>query len=1369
MEYEFDYFISYSHKDNEPKDGVPGFVDEFVNKLHKSKEHQQMFGRELKIFFDKSEIHSMSDWDNRIRSSLAHSRFFVVLLSPNYFQSEYCAREFDWWMQHEMHRHVLKEGAAPMLIVKVDDIYNFDVDPIPAIPPDLQVKFPNWIKQLRQYQSGPDFDLHDLYRAKIDETLRSLCRETKDKFFKQENAGKSPINANYPGYNENFVGRRDELSFLRQSLSTKNTVAISAVSGLGGIGKTELAITYGHAFAWDYRLGRVFANCEDETSLVKVILSCGIASMYNLKLEGNDADQLTMLFNELERKIESIKQDNAEKNIEGTIGTHILLILDNVNRLELVSPEQLRRLKDYFHVIITTRESANKLSYIDTASLNKLSEDESFELLSNLRSFGIDPKEAQAAREIAKLLDGFTLAVEITGAYLRQRPRVTYQKQYEHLRDNLSKAIQTMVNQKPLLQQHQTACISVVLESTLSALSDNARNALKIAAQMSPDAVALGWLPELLGLDEDEGFEVLDELTGYNLLTPLEGEPNIARIHRLVAESLEIQKVEQKEIISKIRVKCDDLLYKDASFWYVPENSWNITPVSEYLKLTAERWNIETIEVEATCYLCWMMVSTGDILKRLGKMKEAFDEYKLYHEMYQKLANSNPDNYQIQNNFGHSCERLGSLEYAAGNISAAWNWYQMALDIAKRLHDLMPEFTEAQRNLGIMSYKFGDLEMSAGNIDAARKLYIEFMNISQALANSMPDNDQIQAEFGSSYERLGFLEQKAGNIKTAKEWYEKALKINQNLVDKNPENTNAQNDLSVAYERLGKIELSVGNIDKAREWYEKDLKIRQQLADKMPENVDMMRNLSVSYEDLGNIARAIGNTNVAWNYHQKALKIRQKLADIMPGKVEILNNLSISYGILGEMEFSAKNTNAARKWFKKCLEIRLELADKMPDDIQVLNDLNLAYSHLGDTERLAKNIDDARKWEDKALEIAQKLTNAKPDNFMAQSCLGETFNKLGDTERLAGNYDAAKKWYINCLDIIQKLAKAAPADVIIQRELSVVFFNLGDTDRRTGNTETAKDWFIKGLDISQKLADAIPEDVQIQSILSSSYRYLGAIEKAAENISAAGEWYEKLLTVCQKQADKMPKNAELKLDLLDSYVSVGYCYDKLGNMEQKAGNSDAARAWFEKLLIISQKINDIKLKNFDSEHSLCIAYMNLGNLEQTVGNIDTAREWYMKALKIHKNQIDKNPKNFKALQYLNTLYNYLGDIEVAAGNIDTAKKWYEKLLETSHIIADKMPGDAKAQQNLFISYYKLGSTYEILGEKEQAAGNIESARKWYLKLQDISQKMTDVMPKNALFPNSSNIIKNKLASLNNSTNNISSFLRYFKWGKKRKE
>jgi hypothetical protein len=68
-------------------------------------------------------------------------------------------------------------------------------------------------------------------------------------------AGRLPAVWNVPPRNPHFVGRSEMLSELRARLrSGEHTVAVQALHGLGGVGKTQLAIEYAHRFAADYEL-----------------------------------------------------------------------------------------------------------------------------------------------------------------------------------------------------------------------------------------------------------------------------------------------------------------------------------------------------------------------------------------------------------------------------------------------------------------------------------------------------------------------------------------------------------------------------------------------------------------------------------------------------------------------------------------------------------------------------------------------------------------------------------------------------------------------------------------------------------------------------------------------------------------------------------------------------------------------------------------------------------------------------------------------------------------------------------------------------------------------------------------------------------
>jgi TIR domain len=70
--------------------------------------------------------------------------------------------------------------------------------------------------------------------------------------------GAGPQVSNLPARNPRFTGRDGMLAELRRRLHAgEGTLVVQALYGLGGVGKTQLALEYAHRFAADYQLGPV--------------------------------------------------------------------------------------------------------------------------------------------------------------------------------------------------------------------------------------------------------------------------------------------------------------------------------------------------------------------------------------------------------------------------------------------------------------------------------------------------------------------------------------------------------------------------------------------------------------------------------------------------------------------------------------------------------------------------------------------------------------------------------------------------------------------------------------------------------------------------------------------------------------------------------------------------------------------------------------------------------------------------------------------------------------------------------------------------------------------------------------------------------
>jgi hypothetical protein len=305
--------------------------------------------------------------------------------------------------------------------------------------------------------------------------------------------------------NRNFIGRCEELAALAAVLASERVVALT---GLGGIGKTQLAVQYAHRHAADYWLvWWVAAN--DAVTLVSDFAR--LAERLGLS-EARLGDQ-------------PAAADAARRWLEEQ--AEWLLVFDNVAEPDVVVP--WLPAGDTGHTLITSRYAA----WGGTAQRTRLEplDSEQAARLLQRRSGQHDPG---AARALGERLGGLPLALEQAGAYMEATE--TPLAEYLTRLDTRSTALLARA------PDGEARTVAATWEDSFEHLRDGAPAAadlLTVATFLAPGDVPRelfvgnSALPERLSrLSDALAFgDALAALVRYSLITPT---ADAFAVHRLV-------------------------------------------------------------------------------------------------------------------------------------------------------------------------------------------------------------------------------------------------------------------------------------------------------------------------------------------------------------------------------------------------------------------------------------------------------------------------------------------------------------------------------------------------------------------------------------------------------------------------------------------------------------------------------------------------------------------------------------------------------------------------------------------------------------------------------------------------------------------
>ena len=592
-----------------------------------------------------------------------------------------------------------------------------------------------------------------------------------------------------------FTGREPIFTQIHRLLHAGTTTALSqppAISGLGGIGKTQTAVEYAYRYRDSYLFVLWVQSNDHET-----LLSNFVALARLLDLSEKDA-------REQQKVVHAVKQ---------WFETHTgwLLIFDNADDLAMASDYLPEGTKG--HTLLTTRAQAMG-GLARKVELDTMEAEEGAELL--LRRAGIIKEGATlerastadraAAIDIVRAMDGLPLALDQAGAYIEETNESVsnYLSIYQQQRAALLNRRGGLVPGHP---DSVATTWSLAFEHVEGA-NPAAIELMRFCAFLAPDAIPeelisegaphLGSVLQPVVADRSRLNAALAELLKYSLIRR-DSTTHTLTIHRLVQAVIkdEMGEETQRQWAERaVRATRQVFPFDEPPPW---SRSQRYLPHALVCEELIKAWNLTLDEAAA------LLNNAGYYLKNRGQYREAepLQQYALTigENMY---GRDHPYTDYLLNN-------LANLYDDQGKYEEALPLYQRDLAIVeKTFGPEHPSTATTLNNLALLYY-------NQGKYEEAEPLYQRALAIREkVLGPEHPDT-------ASTLDNLASLYHDQGKYEEAEPLYQRALAIREKVLGpEHPFTASTLNNLALLYYNQGKYE-------EAEPLYQRALAIREKV------------------------------------------------------------------------------------------------------------------------------------------------------------------------------------------------------------------------------------------------------------------------------------------------------------------------------------------------------------------------------------------------------------------------------------------------------------------------------------------------------------------------------------------------------------
>lgn len=586
--------------------------------------------------------------------------------------------------------------------------------------------------------------------------------------------------------NRFFTGREEILEALHTQLGGGQAIALtqsSALHGLGGIGKTQVALEYAYRHVQEY--SAVFwIGAETEESMVASLLR--IAETLRLP-ERDEKDQQQVVI-----------------AVQHWLISHSqwLLIWDNVEDLEL-----LNRFLPSTHsgaILITTRSQALG-TLAQGMGLSPMEREEGMLFLlcrakilppeatqEHLQHLAVSLPGAYAcAEELVELMGGLPLALDQAGAYIEETgcSLVDYIQRYKQRRGYLLNRRGSLASDHP---QSVSTTFQLAMERVQRA-QPTAATLLRICAFLHADAIpeelfvegAAHLGPELASLatDPSQFDQAIAVLRGLSLVQR-HPERGTLSLHRLVQVVLRDEMREQERAIWQQRViSALNALFPEV----ILENTTTVWRQCERLLPHVLAGAAAIPDQAGGSQLAQVLWKTADYLCQRAQYGQIEPLYqRALHVGKQALGAGHPT-------LASPLTGLAHLYLEQGKLEQAEPLFQRALEIREQaLGPEHPLVTHPLMGLATLYEKQGKSEQ-------AKVLYERVLDVRKQVLG--PEHPLV----AQALNNLAILYKNQGKLEQAEPLYERALSIwEQALGPEHPQLARLLHNLAILYKQQGK-------------------------------------------------------------------------------------------------------------------------------------------------------------------------------------------------------------------------------------------------------------------------------------------------------------------------------------------------------------------------------------------------------------------------------------------------------------------------------------------------------------------------------------------------------------------------------------